>query len=160
MYPTRIMLATVLPVSSTQPPSSHDTVLVMSNNMGPALDSTWLVNLQHAISEDVSIAGSLPSVYGIDSLAPASVAGKVCVFVGEIDNPLHQDHCATGARVEAECCNVSNNNDLVRASHVCVESGLLPIRGVIQAATVAQVSNPPQAQKVHSLIFAFPDYRF
>ncbi|OOQ84746.1 hypothetical protein PEBR_29250 [Penicillium brasilianum] len=70
------MLATVLPVSSTQPPSSHDTVLVMSNKMGPALDSTWLVNLQHAISEDVSIAGSLPSVYGIDSLAPASVAGK------------------------------------------------------------------------------------
>jgi NADPH:quinone reductase-like Zn-dependent oxidoreductase len=91
MYTTSTMLATVPPISPTQPPSSHDIVLVTSNKMGPAIDSTWLVNLQQAVSKDGSDVGSLPSVYAIESLAPVSVTGKICVFVGEIDKPLLRD---------------------------------------------------------------------
>jgi NADPH:quinone reductase-like Zn-dependent oxidoreductase len=49
-----------------------------------------------------------------------------------------------GVRVEAVSCNVSDRGDLVRALRFCEESGLPPIRGIIQAAMVLQVSKPLQ----------------
>jgi acyl transferase domain-containing protein/NADPH:quinone reductase-like Zn-dependent oxidoreductase len=91
MYTTSTILASVPPVSLTQPPQSQDIVLVTSNKAGPALDSTWVASLQQAVSEAGSGAGSLPSIYAIESLPLASLAGKICVVVAEIEKSVLRD---------------------------------------------------------------------
>jgi acyl transferase domain-containing protein/NADPH:quinone reductase-like Zn-dependent oxidoreductase len=91
MYTTSTILSSVPPTTLPQPPSSSEIILVTSSKTGPSLESTWLASLQRAISQAGSFSGSLPAVHVVESAPPTSFAGKVCIFVGEIDKPLLRD---------------------------------------------------------------------
>lgn len=91
MYITSTLLATVPSISLTQPPPSQDIVLITSNKAETALNFTWLASLQQAIPGAGSGAGSLPSIYAIESLPLGSLTGKICVFVAEIEKSLLRD---------------------------------------------------------------------
>jgi NADPH:quinone reductase-like Zn-dependent oxidoreductase len=65
-------------------------------------------------------------------MSRSAASSKNCAFLDELRQ--------TGSIIQAVDCNVSDPADLSRALRSCEENGLPPIRGVIQAAMVLQVS--------------------
>lgn len=77
----------------------------------------------------------------------AGRGGKTSAFLDELRE--------AGCQVEPVSCNVSNRDDLSRALRSCEERGLPPIRGVIQAAMVLQVSPGINTASNPSLMLIF-----
>ncbi|KAF2139471.1 uncharacterized protein K452DRAFT_232273 [Aplosporella prunicola CBS 121167] len=67
-------------------PASDDVILVTSNKtrLPP---SAWLESLQAALS----VSGNKPAVHVLESSKAAAFAGKICVFLGEIEHPVLRD---------------------------------------------------------------------
>ncbi|KAL4895333.1 hypothetical protein BDV59DRAFT_173712 [Aspergillus ambiguus] len=88
--------STVPQVDSAQLPPSDDVVIVTSDKTGTP-PSQWLDSLRHYITrlEAVADTPSLPDVYVLESTPAASYSGKVCIFLGEIEEPILRDIDAT-----------------------------------------------------------------
>nr|UPX44674.1 Type I Iterative PKS [Penicillium fuscum]UXX61831.1 Type I Iterative PKS [Penicillium fuscum] len=93
---TSTIISTVLPIDLARLPRSDDIILVTSNKTGVP-PPQWLEALQHLIStlEPDTAPGPLPDVYVLESTSAASYTGKICVFLGEINDSILRDMDAT-----------------------------------------------------------------
>ncbi|RHZ46589.1 uncharacterized protein CDV56_102872 [Aspergillus thermomutatus] len=95
-HQTSTIVSTVPPIDLARLPRSDDIILVTSDKTGvPPLQ--WLESLQYFIStlEPDTAPAPLPDVYVLESTSAASYTGKICVFLGEINQPILRDMDAT-----------------------------------------------------------------
>ncbi|QVM05380.1 Type I Iterative PKS [Coccidioides posadasii str. Silveira] len=90
------IISVVPPIDSARPPRSDDIILVTSNKTGGP-PPQWLEGLRHFIStlEPDTAPSPLPDVYVLESASAALYTGKICVFLGEINQPMLRDMDAT-----------------------------------------------------------------
>ncbi|KAJ6109586.1 hypothetical protein N7486_001821 [Penicillium sp. IBT 16267x] len=93
---TSTIISTVLPIDLARLPRSDDIILVTSSKTGVP-PPQFLEALQHLIStlEPDTAPAPLPDVYVLESTSAASYTGKVCVFLGEINDSILRDMDAT-----------------------------------------------------------------
>jgi len=102
MYSVSTIMSTVPP---TQAPSlSSDGIVLVTSSKAPP-PPTWLESLQRSIGA----GGSLPAVQVLECVTNTSkiYSGKICVFVGEVDQPILQKLDATaleGIKALATSC--------------------------------------------------------
>lgn len=86
---TNTILSTLPATQSARPPCPGDIVLITSEETG-APPSQWIEALQSFLSalESATTPGSLPSICVLESSPATSYAGKICVFLGEIEQPV------------------------------------------------------------------------
>ncbi|KAI1778855.1 polyketide synthase module [Hypoxylon cercidicola] len=91
-HQTGTIISAVPPTDLTQPPCSDDIILVISNKTGVP-PPQWLKALQNFVStlEPGTAPGPLPDVHVLESTSAASYTGKICVFLGEINEPVLRD---------------------------------------------------------------------
>lgn len=95
-HQTSTIISTVPPIGLAQFPRSDDIILVTSNKTGVP-PPQWLKALQYFIStlEPDTTPTPLPDVHVIESTSAASYTGKICVFLGEINQPILRGMDAT-----------------------------------------------------------------
>ncbi|KAI3390924.1 hypothetical protein diail_8351, partial [Diaporthe ilicicola] len=94
MYSISNMLSTAPAVSFKL--ASDSIVIVINRNVPPPAD--WLLSLRESIAKVTG--GGLPTVQALQtpSLTPESYSTKICLFVGEMDQPVLQTMDAAGLR--------------------------------------------------------------
>ncbi|KAE8326598.1 hypothetical protein BDV39DRAFT_193445 [Aspergillus sergii] len=95
-HQTSTIISTVPPVDLAPLPRSEDIILVTSNRAGVP-PPQWLETLQSLISRlgpDTAPA-SLPDICVLESTSAESYTGKICLFLGEISQPILRDMDAT-----------------------------------------------------------------
>lgn len=80
--------ATLRSTTQARMPDSADIVIVTSNTAGPP-PPAWLDSLQRSLS--LSVSGPLPAVRVLETAEPTAYKGKICVFLGEMNQPLLRD---------------------------------------------------------------------
>ncbi len=85
MYSISTIMSTALPSQSSRL-TSEDIVLAISSKAPPP--SSWQESLQRSIASTMTIDGPLVAVHGLDSSATLVYTGKICVFLGELSQPL------------------------------------------------------------------------
>ncbi|KUI71344.1 Lovastatin diketide synthase LovF [Cytospora mali] len=88
LYTTSTILSTVPSITTTQLPASGDIVLVTSSTASSP-PPAWLEALQRSLSWADS--GPLPAVKVLETAPATAYTGKICVFLGEMDQPLLRD---------------------------------------------------------------------
>lgn len=91
-HQTSTIISTVPSNDSTQLPSSDDIILVTSEKTGVP-PPKWLDVVQRSIwklKPDTDRA-CRPDIYVLESTSAESFTGKICVFLGEIDQPILYD---------------------------------------------------------------------
>lgn len=88
-HQTSTIVSTVPPIDLAQLPLSDDIILVTSNKTGVP-PPQWLETLQKFIStwKPDTAPAPLPHVYDLESTSAASYTGKICVFLGEINQSI------------------------------------------------------------------------
>jgi acyl transferase domain-containing protein/NADPH:quinone reductase-like Zn-dependent oxidoreductase len=86
------ILSTVPPKSFARLPRADEVILVTSNKTG-APPPKWLRAIQHSIStlEPDTPPAPLCEVYFLESTSAVSYTGKICVFLGEINESILRD---------------------------------------------------------------------
>lgn len=87
-HQTGTIVSTVPPIDLARLPRSDDIVVIAGNKTG--VPPQWLEALQHSISTLEPDTGSapLPEIYVLESTPVASYAGKICIFLGEVNQPI------------------------------------------------------------------------
>ncbi|RYP69020.1 hypothetical protein DL771_006346 [Monosporascus sp. 5C6A] len=95
-HQTSSIISTVPPIDLAKLPLSDDVILVTSNKTGVP-PPQWLKALQHFIStlDPDTAPAPLPDVHVLESTSAASYTGKICVFLGEINQPVLRGMDAT-----------------------------------------------------------------
>ncbi|CAI7648491.1 unnamed protein product [Penicillium glandicola] len=93
---TSTIMSTVRPIDLARLPRSDDIILVTSSKTGVP-PPQWLDALQHLIStlEPDTAPAPLPDVCVLESTSAASYTGKICVFLGEMNDSILRDMDAT-----------------------------------------------------------------
>ncbi|KAL5356300.1 hypothetical protein BJX96DRAFT_171483 [Aspergillus floccosus] len=85
------IISTAPQANSAQLSPSDNIVIVTSDKSG-ACPSEWLDSLRHTFAKEAAAdTPSLPDVYVLESTSAASYTGKVCVFLGEVEEPILRD---------------------------------------------------------------------
>lgn len=89
---TSTIISTVPRVDLVRLRPSDDIVIITSNKTGYP-PSQWLESLRCCTAEleAVAVTPPLPDVYVLESTSAASYTGKVCIFLGEIEEPILRD---------------------------------------------------------------------
>ncbi|KAL9115228.1 MAG: hypothetical protein Q9227_001022 [Pyrenula ochraceoflavens] len=95
-HQTSTIVSTVPPSDLAQLPQCNDIILVISKKAGIP-PPEWLKAMQHFISTlDADKASApLPDVHVLESVSESSCSSKICVFLGEINDPILHDMDAT-----------------------------------------------------------------
>ncbi|KAI2613433.1 putative FSP1 [Hypoxylon sp. NC1633] len=91
-HQTGTIISTVPPSDLAQPPRPDDIILVTSTKTGIP-PPQWLKALQQSIStfEPHTAPATLSNIHVLESTSAASYAGNICVFLGEINQPVLRD---------------------------------------------------------------------
>lgn len=95
-HQTSTILSTVSPSDLAQPPRSDD-IIVVTSDKTEAPPPQWLESLQHFISKlnPDTTSALLPDVCVLESTPAASFTGKICIFLGEVNESILRDMDAT-----------------------------------------------------------------
>ncbi|RMZ40965.1 polyketide synthase [Aspergillus flavus] len=95
-HQTSTIISTVPPMDVAPLPRSEDIILITSNRAGVP-PPQWLEGLQSLISRlDPDTAPTpLPDICVLESTSAESYTGKICLFLGEINQPILRDMDAT-----------------------------------------------------------------
>ncbi|KAG8407726.1 Type I Iterative PKS [Metarhizium acridum] len=86
MYSIRTIMSTAVPDSQPEGPSLKEVLLVTSSKT--PVPRNWLTSLQRSMGTMGSTDGPIPAVKELETSCPSSFAGKICVFFGEMVQPI------------------------------------------------------------------------
>ncbi|KAK3167997.1 Type I Iterative PKS [Lepraria neglecta] len=125
MYSISTIMSTALPSQSPRL-ASEDIVLVISSKAPPP--SSWQESLQRSIATTTAIDGPLAAVQILESSAASVYTGKICVFLGEMSQPLL--HSLDATELEGIKAMVASCKGLLWVTHGGAVNSEQPDRGL------------------------------
>lgn len=90
LYSLSTLMSTVPPTQPPRLPSAQDIIIVTSSNAPPP--ASWVETLQHTIAAATGSTTGKATVHILEESTTSNpYRGKVCVFVGEVEQPILHD---------------------------------------------------------------------